>query len=201
MHKEVTNEQELRFASQGRAVAIEHASEADLALDRGRCRSRRTGLCGWNLCGQPDQTQLRSRRVLPAPEPRPHCRGGGAPPHPVYNSDPPTGGWHYDTPWNPGFYETPVADEYLVHNLEHGYIVISYDCSKLSDCESTKTQIRQLLQRYNNWKIIAVPRKNADAAIALTSWGWLEKLNGYDAAKMTAFINVHRDQGPEKTAD
>jgi hypothetical protein len=133
------------------------------------------------------------------PQSRDHIAVGA--PHPVYNSDPPTGGWHYDTPWNPGFYETPVADEYLVHNLEHGYIVISYDCSKLSDCESTKTQIRQLLQRYNNWKIIAVPRKNADAAIALTSWGWLEKLNGYDAAKMTAFINVHRDQGPEKTAD
>jgi hypothetical protein len=133
------------------------------------------------------------------PQSRDHIQVGA--PHPAYNSDPPTGGWHYDTPWNPGFYETPAADEYLVHNLEHGYIVISYDCSKLSDCGGTKTQIRQLLQRYNDWKIVAVPRENADAAIALTAWGWLEKLSGYDDAKMTAFINVHRDQGPEKTVD
>jgi hypothetical protein len=122
-------------------------------------------------------------------------------PHPAYNSDPPTGGWHYDTPWKPGFYEQPVADEYLVHNLEHGYVVISYDCSKLADCDGAKAQIRQLVQRYNNWKVVAVPRVNADAAIALTAWGWLEKLDGYDDAKMTAFIDAWRDQGPEKTAE
>jgi hypothetical protein len=121
--------------------------------------------------------------------------------HPAYNSDPPTGGWHYDTPWNPGFYDQPVADETLVHNLEHGYIVISYDCSKLADCEGTKAQTRQLMQRYNNWKLVAVPRKNADAPLALAAWGWLEKLNGYDDAQMTAFINAWRDQGPEKTAE
>jgi hypothetical protein len=88
-----------------------------------------------------------------------------------------------------------------VHNLEHGYIVISYDCSKLTDCAGTPTQMRQLLQRYSNWKLVAVPRKNADAAIALTAWGWLEKLNGYDDAAMSAFISAHRDQGPEKTAE
>jgi hypothetical protein len=121
--------------------------------------------------------------------------------HPAYNSDPPTGGWHYDTPWDPGFYEQPVADEYLVHNLEHGHVVISYDCSKLADCAGAKAQIRQLMQRYNNWKLVAVPRVNADAAIALTAWGRLEKLDGYDEAKMTAFINAWRDRGPEHTAD
>jgi hypothetical protein len=130
---------------------------------------------------------------------RDHIAVGAA--HPAYNSDPPTGGWHYDTPWKSGFYEQPVADEYLVHNLEHGHIVISYDCSKLADCEGVKTQIRQLLQRFDNWKLVAVPRANADAAIALTAWGWLEKLDGYDDAKMTAFINAWRDHGPEKTAD
>jgi hypothetical protein len=133
------------------------------------------------------------------PQSRDHIAVGA--PHPPYNSDPPTGGWHYDTPWNPGFYEQPVADEYLVHNLEHGYVVISYDCSKLTDCEGTKAQIRQLMQRYNNWKLVAVPRNNTDAAIALTAWGWLEKLDSYDEANMTAFINAWRDHGPEKTAE
>jgi hypothetical protein len=94
-----------------------------------------------------------------------------------------------------------VADGYLVHNLEHGHVVISYDCSKLADCVSAKAQIRGLLQRYNNGKLVAVPRNNADAAIALTAWGWLEKLDGYDEPRMTAFINAWRDRGPEKTAE
>jgi hypothetical protein len=145
-----------------------------------------------------DGTNSEPGQYFPA-QSRDHFAVGAA--HPAYNSDPPTGGWHYDKPWDPGFYEQPVADEYLVHNLEHGHIVISYDCSKLADCEGAKAGIRQLVQRYKNWKIVAVPRKNADAAIALTAWSRLEKLNGYDDAKMTAFIHAYRDQGPEKTAE
>jgi hypothetical protein len=133
------------------------------------------------------------------PQSRDHIAVGAA--HPAYNSDPPTGGWHYDTPWKPGFYDQPVADEYLVHNLEHGYVVISYDCSKLADCEGTKAQIRGLLQRYHDWKLVAVPRTNANAAVALTAWGRLEVLDGFDEAKMTAFIDAWRDHGPEKTAE
>ena len=122
-------------------------------------------------------------------------------PHAPYNSDPPTSGPHYPTPLPAGFYDQPQADEYLVHNLEHGHVVISYDCSKLTDCEGVKQQLRALVKRYNTWKIVAVPRKNKDAAIALTAWGWLEKLDGYDEARMTAFINAWRDKGPEHTAD
>jgi transposase len=121
--------------------------------------------------------------------------------HPAYNSDPPTSGWHYDTPLASGFHEQSVADEQMVHNLEHGHVVISYDCSKLADCAATKTQIRQLVERYRNWKVTAVPRQNADAAIALTAWGWLDKLDGFDDARITAFVNAWRDRGPERTED
>ena len=108
--------------------------------------------------------------------------------HPAYNSDPPTSGWHYDTPLAAGFHEQPVADEQVVHNLEHGHVVISYDCRKLADCAATKAQIRQLGERYRNWKVTAVPRQNADAAIALTAWGRLDKLDRFDEARITAFI-------------
>lgn len=121
--------------------------------------------------------------------------------HPAYNSDPPTSGWHYDTPLAAGFHETPVADEQVVHNLEHGHVMISYDCSKLTDCQGTKERLQELIRRYRNWKITAVPRQNADAAIALTAWGWLEKLDSYDEARMTAFIDAWRDHGPEHTEE
>ena len=128
-----------------------------------------------------------------------HVEPGQA--HPPYNSDPPTSGWHYDTPLAAGFHEQPAADEKVVHNLEHGHVVISYDCRKLADCASTQAKIRQLVERYRNWKVTAVPRQNADAAIALTAWGWLDKLDGYDEARITAFINAWRDRGPERTED
>ena len=121
--------------------------------------------------------------------------------HPAYNSDPPTSGWHYDTPLAAGFHAQPAPDEQVVHNLEHGHVVISYDCSKLADCVGTQAQIRQFLERYRNWKVTAVPRQNTDAAIALTAWGWLDKLDGYDDARITAFIDAWRDRGPERTED
>lgn len=121
--------------------------------------------------------------------------------HPAYNSDPPTSGWHYDTPLAAGFREQPAADEQVVHNLEHGHVVISYDCSKLTDCQGVKEQLRRLAERYRNWKITIVPRQNADAAIALTAWGWLDKLDGFDEARIAAFINAWRDRGPERTQE
>ena len=121
--------------------------------------------------------------------------------HPAYNSDPPTSGWHYDTPLVSGFHEEPAPDEQVVHNLEHGHIVISYDCSKLQDCQGTKDQLRQIAERYRNWKVTVVPRQNTDAAIALTAWGWLDTLDRYDEARITAFINAWRDRGPERTQD
>lgn len=122
-------------------------------------------------------------------------------PHPAYNSDPPTSGWHYDTPLASGFHEQPAADEQVVHNLEHGHVVISYDCSKLTDCASAKTQIRQLVARYRNWKVTAVPRQNADTPLALTAWGWLDKLDSLDEARIAAFISTRRDRGPERTEE
>lgn len=119
--------------------------------------------------------------------------------HPPYNSDPPTSGWHYPEPVRAGFYEEPQADEYLVHNLEHGHIVISYDCSKLTDCEGVKDKLRRLLNAYDGWKIAVVPRENKDAAIALTAWTWLDKMNDYDEARIRRFIDAWRDKGPEAT--
>ena len=121
--------------------------------------------------------------------------------HPAYNSDPPTSGWHYDTPLASGFHEQPVADEQMVHNLEHGHVVIAYDCRKLADCAGTQTQIRQLVERYRNWKVTAVPRQNADTAIALIAWGWLDRLDAFDEARTTAFVNAWRDRGPERTKE
>jgi hypothetical protein len=121
--------------------------------------------------------------------------------HPPYNSDPPTSGWHYDDPLDAGFHEEPAPDEQLVHNLEHGHVVIAYDCSKLADCEGTKGQLREVVRRFNGWKVTVVPRQNADATIALTAWGRIEKLDRFDEKRIVAFVNAWRDRGPEETVE
>ena len=48
-----------------------------------------------------------------------------------YNSNPPTSGPHYAEWEKPGIYNRVLEDGKLVHSLEHGYIIISYDCTKL----------------------------------------------------------------------
>lgn len=46
-----------------------------------------------------------------------------------FKTDPPTSGTHYADWTRPGVYETPQQDGLLVHSLEHGYIVVSYNCA------------------------------------------------------------------------
>ena len=50
----------------------------------------------------------------------------------VYSTNPPAGGKHFPIWAKPGVYNRFISDGYFLHSLEHGYIVISYDCSKLS---------------------------------------------------------------------
>src|SRR3990167_11355106 len=47
-----------------------------------------------------------------------------------YNSTPPTSGPHYEQWEKPGVYDRMLPDGRLIHSLEHGYIVISYNCDK-----------------------------------------------------------------------
>lgn len=46
----------------------------------------------------------------------------------TYNSNPPTSGSHSEQWEKPGIYTQPLNDRKLVHSLEHGYIIISYNC-------------------------------------------------------------------------
>ena len=47
----------------------------------------------------------------------------------TYNSNPPTSGPHLETWVKPGIYREPQHDGELIHSLEHGYVIISYNCN------------------------------------------------------------------------
>lgn len=50
----------------------------------------------------------------------------------VYSSNPPAGGKHFPIWAKPGVYDRLISDGYFLHSMEHGYIVIWYDCGKLA---------------------------------------------------------------------
>jgi hypothetical protein len=129
-------------------------------------------------------------------------------PHDPYNSDPPTSGQHYPSTAETGLYEEAPLDEYLVHNLEHGHIIIWYNCSNLSeaDCATLKTQIRNVMGRAGNSlitgtsKMNAVPRPTMDTLLAVTAWGRLYKADEFDQDTILAFVRAFRDRAPENGA-
>ena len=114
-----------------------------------------------------------------------------------YNSNPPTSGAHYAVAAEWGIYNTAPVDEKLVHNLEHGGIVISYNPGQINgqDLEQLRAQVRKLSTI--NPRVILTPRQNLETAIALTAWGYLQKLDKYDPTAVKNFYDAHIARGPE----
>ena len=83
-----------------------------------------------------------------------------------YNSYPPASGPHFQTPapWN--IYEDPIKQTILVHNLEHGGIVIQYGPDVP---EGDVEKVRSFWQDDPNGLVVA-PNPRLDAKIVLTAW-------------------------------
>ena len=114
-----------------------------------------------------------------------------------YNSNPPASGPHWANPAKNGVYDKPLADEQIIHDLEHGYVWISFQ-SGIS--QEVKDKLREIVEK-DDWKIILAPRDKNDAKIALVAWGRLLTLDEPDYDKIRDFIKTYRNRGPEKTPD
>lgn len=115
--------------------------------------------------------------------------------HPLYNSNPPTSGWHYSEPASWGVYNHELPDEQVIHNLEHGGIWISY---KDLD-EETGLKLEKLAYKYPK-SVILAPRAKNDGKISLAAWGRLLKLDAFDEMSIERFIKKYRNKSPEPLA-
>ena len=123
----------------------------------------------------------------------------------TYNSDPPTSGPHYPEEAQAGFHETnnyQYPAGYLVHNLEHGYVIFWYNCSLLDEaaCADLKDQIKSVLDEFNNVKVIAYPWDSIDVPVAMTSWGRSLKMESFDPEQARAFYKTNLNKSPEPNA-
>lgn len=144
----------------------------------------------------------------------------GIPPHhvqslkatPKYDSFPPTSGTHYyrTAKWN--IYSFALPQIALVHNLEHGGIVVQYgkDVGK-----ATVAQIRAWYLK-DSTALVVAPLPRLGRTIALGAWnappylagkapeqqdpghGYLDVCTGFDAGAFTAFVKQHRFKGGER---
>jgi hypothetical protein len=114
-------------------------------------------------------------------------------PHPAYNSNPPTSGWHNPESAPPGAYRDEVPDEIAVHNLEHGCIWVTYKDPKDADLV---TKLEDLAAKYPATVLLSARSKN-DSAVAVAAWRRLLKLEKFDEGQIVAFIKAFRNKGPE----
>jgi len=132
----------------------------------------------------------------------------GAYPGP-FNSNPPTSGPHYDAPLEAGFYDEVTAGEvgpyptgYLVHNLEHGYVIFWYNCEILDEvgCTELKGQLREILDDTRSIKVVAFPWTSIDFPVAATSWGRMQEFDSFDTKMAFNFVSSNRNRAPEPQA-
>jgi hypothetical protein len=126
-----------------------------------------------------------------------------------YSTDPPTSGPHYAEHFEAGFFEEadlaslpdyPVG--YLVHNLEHGYVIFWYNCKALREgsCEGLKTEIRSVMDRHGGTKLIAFPWESIEVPVVMTSWGRIQRFEAFNLSAASRFVRRNRYRAPEPDA-
>ena len=126
-----------------------------------------------------------------------------------YNTDPPTSGTHYASELDAGFYDEadissigPYPEGYLVHNLEHGYVIFWYNCTILDEaaCTELKAEIKDVIDGENNFKVIGFPRASIEVPVVMTSWTRMLSFEAFDARLAKEFVRTFRNQAPEPQA-
>jgi hypothetical protein len=118
-----------------------------------------------------------------------------------YNSKPPSSGTHYGT-W-PVFraYDQPVPWGFLVHGLEHGAVVIAYNCPDgcAADVQAAKEVMAAAPARPGcpRAPVILTPDPTLDVRFAAAAWGHVLRSPCFDRQAFGDFIAERRDRGPE----
>lgn len=135
------------------------------------------------------------------------CRDASAPcGSDPYSSLPATSGPHWDpsgiAQW--GVYATPQSETQLIHNLEHGGIVIWYDADTV-DADGVAA-LEQYVRTQNaagisgRFKFIVSPWGGAEplpAPVVATAWRYLLELETADTSAIDAFARERYGLAPE----
>jgi hypothetical protein len=120
-----------------------------------------------------------------------------------YNSDPPTSGPHNPQSYTTTFFDQAPNPRRMLHSLEHGYVIIYFDCTQLPadlTCDSLKAGIRKVMGDAGKYKILAAPITGQPTVITLASWTRIGRLDNFDIAQIKDYITQNRNKSPEPTA-
>ena len=125
-----------------------------------------------------------------------------------YTTTPPTSGRHWPRWASCGFYRdgiapgsTQLADEVIVHNMEHGNIVVSYNLADEAQIDALEVAFNDIGQS-GQWGVARYYDRIPAGAIALTTWGVIDQWNvaddGINKDRIEQFFGAYSGQlGPE----
>jgi hypothetical protein len=142
----------------------------------------------------------RTEGVLQPSEGQTHVPEGSAI---QYVSNPPSSGSHYPSPKPWGVYEETIPPGYWVHNLEHGGVVVLYDCPQA--CPEVTAMVRDALKNFpkdsfGEVKLVSTPYQGLPngAKTAAVAWQWVETYpTSITYEQLLAFFNAHVNHSPE----
>ncbi len=147
------------------------------------------------------EDEVSARGILPAGAEDARHLFDTDPDFPEYSTVPPTSGPHLSRPWECGFfppgYVDPVTDREgvpdraLVHNLEHGNVVMSYNLSSDEDIDRLR-EVHNTLRDSDQWLITRPYDRIGAGQVAMTAWGVLDVFDGVDEGRIEAFYNAYR---------
>ncbi len=127
---------------------------------------------------------------------RPVCEEGATDTTNCYNSNPPTSGPHDPVALDWGIYTTPQPKERAIHNMEHGGVVIWYNCVSDRCKNDIVPQLEELMNEFERDRRLMVmmpyPEMEPDT-VALTAWTRLDKfsIDEFDADRIRRFVEKH----------
>lgn len=122
-----------------------------------------------------------------------------------YPMSPPVFGEHYPVWAAYQTYDFALPLGYLVHDLEHGAIVLFYDCP--DGCADEVAQVQSFIDELPadprcapfgiEHQVVLVPRPGLRARWAASAWGYSITADCFDAQLFGEFYAEHVGRGPE----
>lgn len=110
-----------------------------------------------------------------------------------YPTTPGVSGPHAPQPAACGVLGQPIPAENAVHSLEHGAVGIHY--APDLDPEVIK-EIEAVVGEYEE-NVFSAPLEGMETPIVATSWGRMMKLDAFDEAAVTEYVDAFAGKGPE----
>lgn len=106
--------------------------------------------------------------------------------------------WGAWSPWNK-VYTAPVKRAFLLHNLEHGGVVLSYKCDSnaTTECAAAEGKLKDMATGMGLQRYLITPDPTQPELFAVRAWRWLFTSSCLNETAAKSFINAHIRHGRE----